>query len=37
VLRDELSKFILRQQLDRYVPSEFVARPRMGFGVPLQD
>ncbi len=36
-LRKKQSKWILRQLLDRDVPREFVARPKMGFGVPLHD
>jgi asparagine synthase (glutamine-hydrolysing) len=36
-LRNKQSKWILRQLLDRYVPREFVERPKMGFGVPLGD
>jgi len=36
-LRNKQSKWILRQLLDRYVPREFVERPKMGFGVPLHD
>jgi asparagine synthase (glutamine-hydrolysing) len=36
-LRNRQSKWILRQLLDRYVPRQFVERPKMGFGVPLGD
>ena len=36
-LRDKQSKWLLRRLLDRYVPREFVERPKMGFGVPLHD
>ncbi|HEU4721798.1 MAG TPA: asparagine synthase (glutamine-hydrolyzing) [Gemmatimonadaceae bacterium] len=36
-LRNKQSKWILRQLLDRYVPRQFVERPKMGFGVPLHD
>jgi len=36
-LRNKQSKWLLRQLLDRYVPRQFVERPKMGFGVPLHD
>ncbi len=33
--KDGTSKYLLKKILERYVPREFIDRPKMGFGIPM--
>lgn len=37
MIRNGVSKWILRQVLNRHVPQTLVERPKMGFGIPLAE
>lgn len=36
-LRNGVSKWILREILYKYVPKELIDRPKMGFGIPVEE
>jgi asparagine synthase (glutamine-hydrolysing) len=33
--RNGTSKYLLRKVLERYLPTELIERPKMGFGIPM--
>ncbi len=36
-VRNGVGKWIVRQVMDRYIPAQLTARPKMGFSIPLAD
>src|SRR5262249_48698463 len=34
-VKDRMGKYLLKKLAERYFPTEFVHRPKMGFGIPL--